>query len=177
MTSDFFFTRRASCGLGQKSVRTKSTLVEVLPIAYSELMRNKEMARSKRYAILFTSVFDAKHNLFGFQSFLRENQARHSLYPTLIRLPAARLRIAYNSDISPFPLPSPLLRPPHPNYCIRDLSVLSQVQLIEGCACHPHPLCREAWVGALKGTHHTQRYAYLRDGGDNRWRKHNTSDS
>ncbi|CAM9538538.1 unnamed protein product, partial [Hapterophycus canaliculatus] len=26
----------------------------------------------------------------------------------------------------------------------------AQVQLIEGCACHPHPLCREAWVGALK---------------------------
>eukprot|EP00752_Nemacystus_decipiens_P009138 g8162.t1 len=26
----------------------------------------------------------------------------------------------------------------------------AQVQLIEGCACHPHPVCREAWIGALK---------------------------
>ncbi|CAM9669000.1 unnamed protein product, partial [Scytosiphon promiscuus] len=26
----------------------------------------------------------------------------------------------------------------------------AQVQLVEGCACHPHPLCREAWIGALK---------------------------
>ncbi|CAN0345817.1 unnamed protein product [Ectocarpus sp. 12 AP-2014] len=24
------------------------------------------------------------------------------------------------------------------------------VQLIEGCSCHPHPVCREVWVGALK---------------------------
>ncbi|CAB1100640.1 unnamed protein product [Ectocarpus sp. CCAP 1310/34] len=27
----------------------------------------------------------------------------------------------------------------------------AQVQLIEGCSCHPHPVCREVWVGALKG--------------------------
>ncbi|CAM9884361.1 unnamed protein product [Pylaiella littoralis] len=26
----------------------------------------------------------------------------------------------------------------------------AQVQLIEGCACHPHPVCREVWIGALK---------------------------
>ncbi|CAN0162492.1 unnamed protein product, partial [Ectocarpus sp. 13 AM-2016] len=26
----------------------------------------------------------------------------------------------------------------------------AQVQLIEGCSCHPHPVCREVWVGALK---------------------------
>ncbi|CAM9727937.1 unnamed protein product [Sphacelaria rigidula] len=25
-----------------------------------------------------------------------------------------------------------------------------QIQILEGCACHPHPLCREIWCGALR---------------------------
>lgn len=27
----------------------------------------------------------------------------------------------------------------------------AQMQLLEGCACHPHPLCREIWCKVLKG--------------------------
>lgn len=34
----------------------------------------------------------------------------------------------------------------------RSLREPRQIQLLEGCACHPHPLCREVWCDALRGT-------------------------
>lgn len=54
--------------------------------------------------------------------------------------------------------PYPTLAPPSLRCRLLFLLLFAcpQLQLIEGCACHPHPACREVWIGALKGENPTQ---------------------